>query len=945
MIRKFFTTVLLAFLMVAANAQLSWPSVSQLNKPWTRWWWEGSAVNKKDLSAVMKLYQEAGLGGLEITPIYGVKGYEDQFIDFLSPKWMDMLQHTLTEGKRLGLGIDLANATGWPFGGPWVSPEDACKNVNMKMYALKEGEQLNELISFTQQPLYRSESHMQVDLKTLSYPIATNKNLQSYAFDQVRFEKKLPLYTLMAYSDKGEVIDLLNKVDVNGKLNWTASQGNWKLVALFIGLHGKMVERAAPGGEGDVIDHFNKNAIQHYLHRFDNAFTGHDISGIRAFFNDSYEVDDARGQSNWTPEFFTEFKQRRGYDLKNYLPYLFAMNNSDSATRILTDYRETISDLLLDNFTKQWHNWAASKNHLVRNQSHGSPANILDLYSVIDIPETEGTEMLRFKFATSAAHVMGKPLVSSESATWLNEHFLSSWADVKQAIDNYFIGGVNHIFYHGVAYSPLSDPWPGWLFYAAVHFQPTNPMWKDFDVLNHYIAHTQSFLQQGKISSDVLVYYPIFDSWNEYGRDLLKHYDAMKPEFTNTAFEANATLLQEKGYAFDYISDKQLLQVQSKNAMLQTGGINYQTIVIPDAQSMPFQTLQQLNKLAESGATVVFYKGLPKDVPGFSGIDKRKTAFADIVNALHFSSTQDPSIRKANIGNGCFLLGTDLNELLRFAKVRRESMADDHIEFVRRKNENGYCYFIVNRSNKNIDGWIPLQIKAIALAMFNPLTLEKGLLKMRVSNNGTEVYLSLKPDQSVIIQSYYSAIKANAYPTWKTNADAKELTGVWTVKFVDGGPTLPKQYQTKELRSWTEQDGDEVKNFSGTAEYSISFTKPNDSSKTFLLDLGKVHETAEVFLNGKLLRKLIGPDYSVIIHAAELKKENSLQVRVSNLMANRIAYMDKNNISWKKFNNTNFPARLAQNRNANGLFTAVKWQPRISGLLGPVNIESIELKK
>ena len=57
--------------------------------------------------------------------------------------------------------------------------------------------------------------------------------------------------------------------------------------------------------------------------------------------------------------------------------------------------------------------------------------------------------------------------------------------------------------------------------------------------------------------------------------------------------------------------------------------------------------------------------------------------------------------------------------------------------------------------------------------------------------------------------------------------------------------------KTKELRSWTEQDGDEVKNFSGTAEYSISFTKPNDSSKTFLLDLGKVHETAEVFLNGK----------------------------------------------------------------------------------------------
>jgi hypothetical protein len=86
---------------------------------------------------------------------------------------------------------------------------------------------------------------------------------------------------------------------------------------------------------------------------------------------------------------------------------------------------------------------------LIRNQSHGSPANILDLYGAIDIPETEGTDILRFKFATSTAHVLGKPLASAEAATWLDEHFQSSLGDVKLALDKYFIGGVNHIFYHG----------------------------------------------------------------------------------------------------------------------------------------------------------------------------------------------------------------------------------------------------------------------------------------------------------------------------------------------------------------------------------------------------------------------------------------------------------------------------------------------------------------
>ncbi len=87
-------------------------------------------------------------------------------------------------------------------------------------------------------------------------------------------------------------------------MNWTAPAGNWSLFALFEGLHGKMVERAAPGGEGYAIDHFSATASTNYFKKFDEAFKGYDISYLRSFFNDSYEVDDARGQANWTAEFF-----------------------------------------------------------------------------------------------------------------------------------------------------------------------------------------------------------------------------------------------------------------------------------------------------------------------------------------------------------------------------------------------------------------------------------------------------------------------------------------------------------------------------------------------------------------------------------------------------------------------------------------------------------------
>lgn len=61
------------------NQKIEWPQVTNETKPWTRWWWEGNAVRTIDLDTVMRKYQEANLGGLEITPIYGIHGYEDRF--------------------------------------------------------------------------------------------------------------------------------------------------------------------------------------------------------------------------------------------------------------------------------------------------------------------------------------------------------------------------------------------------------------------------------------------------------------------------------------------------------------------------------------------------------------------------------------------------------------------------------------------------------------------------------------------------------------------------------------------------------------------------------------------------------------------------------------------------------------------------------------------------
>src|SRR5262245_18562411 len=100
--------------MADESTDLSWPKITRDNKPWTRWWWLGSAVDKPNLTRELEDLQSHGFGGVEITPLYGAVGFESRYIDFLTPKWMAMLEFAGTEGKRLDLGIDMATGTGWP---------------------------------------------------------------------------------------------------------------------------------------------------------------------------------------------------------------------------------------------------------------------------------------------------------------------------------------------------------------------------------------------------------------------------------------------------------------------------------------------------------------------------------------------------------------------------------------------------------------------------------------------------------------------------------------------------------------------------------------------------------------------------------------------------------------------------------------------------------------
>ena len=934
-----------------------WPRVTFETKPWARWWWHGSAVDRLNLTSELEALRAAGIGGVEITPIYGVRGQETRFIPYLSDTWISMLDHVLVEARRLELGVDMATGTGWPFGGPWVGEEIAPRTIVHRTWTIEAGQTLSEPVRSQQPALLRALGNQiyevgeikpgetppagsaqqpairrdvrPLQMSDVAEPLTANRNLQALAIEQIKYPRMLAPDVVMAYGESGRVSDLTSRVDGSGLLQWKAPERT-TVYALFFTPHGKLVERAAPGGEGYVIDHFSRAAIRSYLGRFDRAFLNRPPSGLRAFFNDSYEVDDATGQGNFTPLLFDEFRKRRGYDLRERLPALLGSGPADVSARVLADYRETISDLLLETFTLEWRSWARRYGSVIRNQAHGSPANLLDLYAASDIPETEGTEIPRFKWATSAANVAGRRLVSAEAATWLGEHFRSTLADIRSAVDHFFVTGVNSIVYHGTAYSPDDEPWPGWQFYAAVEFNSRTAWWDDFAALNAYVARTQSFLQSGRADHDVLLYFPFLDAVATRGTALLTHFGGANRPTAAEGFEAAASALQSRGLTFDYISDRQLLETRSLKGRLRTqGGSEYRVLVLPESRFMPLETLEHVLSLARSGATIVIVGNGPADVAGFGSLDIRRERFRHSVTTLKSIASHAGGV-------------SDLETALQGAGVGRERLVDLGLSFVRRTDSEGRFYFINNRTGRDVDGWVPLQTTRPAAVIFDPMTGRRGAADVRQAAGTTlDVYLQIPAGESVIV-ALTAAREGDPYAFHQESGVPRPVGANWSVRFVKGGPVLPAARTIDRLMSWTAFEGDEsVRSFSGTAVYSTTFNAPEGEAGAWRLDLGRVHDSARVRLNGADLGTLIGPRFRIVLEKGSIKAANVLEVFVTNLSANRVAALDRAGATWKKFYNVNMPARLPENRGADGLFTAAKWEPLDSGLIGPVTLTPV----
>jgi hypothetical protein len=630
---------------------------------------------------------------------------------------------------------------------------------------------------------------------------------------------------------------------------------------------GQQVKRAAIGAEGYVLDHIDPAAVANHLETVGNrlleAFAGGPPPD--AFFSDSLE---AYG-SSWTGDLPAEFQRRRGYDLMAHLPALF-LDTPESA-QVRFDWATTLSELVDARYLAPIDAWARAKGTRFRAQVYGFPPPTLSSNALVALPEGEGADWRSFtstRWATSAAHLYDKPVVSSEVWTWLHS---PSWAamplDMKVEADRHFLQGVTQLIGHGWPYSPPEAGEPGWAFYAAAALNDHNPWFGVMPDVTRYLQRVSFLLRQGAPADSVAIYLPIEDAFAAMRPEAASVNEAMHRRVS----DALIGQVLDAGYTFDFVDAKGLT----------SRGMRHKLLVLPPMERIDADAYAAILRWVEGGGRLVALGSLPSNAGGLRDTDAR-------------AAVQSLSRRLASAKGVAVVKEDALGQALAAAvspDMQLRAPAPQ-LGFVHRRLADGDGYFIVNTSNQ------PLRTAARFAGDRGNGSWWDPMLGRRWAAGSGDIPIDLAPYESRFL--LFAGTERDA--TRDTAEPVAVPVGKWTLSI----PNRPAR-ALGGFESWT---GDpETRYFSGTAIYRNSFNLAGPvAGKCFALDFGvstpraasanearpsaaieaPIRDAAIVRVNGVPAGSVWAPPYRLTL-AGLRSGRNTIEILVSNTALNRLA--------------------------------------------------------
>lgn len=854
-----------------------------------RWWWFGPAVEKPELLKELQQMKQGGFGGYEIQPVYPLAlddpatGFRN--LPYLSREFLDDIGYVNREGAKLGLRANITLSSGWPYGGPNTPVTDAAAYLREIRSPIADGQDTvavppvgngEQLLAVFAGPADGAPSA----LRQLPLPSAGSPRMDS---------QTLPAHTVL----------------------------RWYVLSRT----GQQVKRPAVDADGFVLDHFSAAAVQKHLRDVaDKLITAFGTQPPYSVFSDSLEVYGA----DWTPNLLAEFHQRRGYDLLPHLPELFSAHPDEHALSVRHDWGVTLTELVNQNYLTPIETWARAHHTRFRSQTYGPPAVSLSSNAIVDLPEGEGPQWREFSFtrwATSASHVYGRPVTSSETWTWLHSPaFRATPLDMKAEADRFFLQGINQLMGHGWAYSPASAGEPGWRFYAAGVFNAHNPWWMVMPDVTRYMQRVSWILRQGKPANDVAIYLPEDDAWAAFTPGKVALTDVMPRWITPALTQA----IEDAGYNFDYI-DAEAIAAR---------GIHYPVLLLPNVDRIAPETLSQIAAYVRNGGKVIAVGRIPTHGPGLLNFAARSQQVDNAAKALFASNNRD-----AEMVHGPDQLGEALHNML--APQMELAPAATQVGFVRRNLADAEIYFFANTGNTPVNSALKLRSNFQSGEWLDP---DSGATSTLTGQPGAWS-LSLPPYGSRILV-LHAGQRAPA-PAPASDHSLADLSANWSVSF----PGDRESQTMAQLSSWTDKPATQY--FSGVAVYRRDFqlsSTPRNGQR-ILIDFGTgapISETAEsrnhpgmralydppireaavVLVNGHRAGSLWHPPYQLDITDLVTSGTNTIEVRVANTAINEMAgkSLPDYRLLWARYGRRFVPQDMDH------------LEPVPSGLFGPIHL-------
>src|SRR2546425_1261671 len=608
----------------------------------------------------MRLMKEGGIGGFEVQPVYPLlpddptRGIKN--LPFLSDEFLDALRFVSLKSRELGLRMDLTLGSGWPFGGPSVPISEAAGMLRTERIKLPG-------------------------------------NSSRFPIPNVTAGEKLLAVFLARTQGQSIVADSLRELtDIHDGAVWLPAtlEGPQEVLFFISSRTGMQVKRPAVGAEGYVLNHLDRVATENYLnHVGDRLMQAFGSNPPHAVFCDSLEV----YNQDWTSDFLEEFKRRRGYDLKPYLPAL-VVNIGPKTLEIRRDWGKTLTELLNERFLTPLHDWTRRNHTLLRAQDYGVPAAALSSNAYIDLPEGEGPQwkILRAsRWASSASHLYGHQVTSSETWTWLHSPvFRATPLDMKAEADRHFLVGINQLVGHGWPYTAEGIEYPGWRFYAAGVFNEKNPWWLVMPDIASYLQRISFLMRQGQPSNDVALYLPNDDAWAHFTNGNTHLIEILRDRVGPDVIPA----ILDTGYDFDFFDDDVLMKLgRVEKGQLALGSSRYRVVVLPGVERIPLETMRKLEEFARGGGVVIATRRRPEIVPGFKATEMEQNELREISRRLFEGRAATASFVETEKQ----LLGSKLASLVQPDVVLNPTVSE--IGFVHRRTTDAEVYFLANTSN------------------------------------------------------------------------------------------------------------------------------------------------------------------------------------------------------------------------------------------------------